>query len=52
MMQNTKFKPKPGWVYVVTNECLKLVNAKGKFKGKCKAVKIGNARILRIVWGR
>jgi hypothetical protein len=44
MTQNTKFKPKPGWVYVVTNECLKLVNAKGKFKGKCKAVKIGNAK--------
>ena len=44
MTQNAKFKPKPGWVYVVTNECLKLVKAKGKFKGLVKAVKIGNAK--------
>ena len=44
MNQKTKFKPKPGWVYVVTNECLKLVKAKGIFRGKMvKAVKIGNA---------
>ena len=40
-----KFKPKAGYVYVVTNECLKLVKAKGGFKGKMvKAVKIGNAK--------
>lgn len=43
--QKFKFKPKPGWVYVVTNECLRLVEAKGVFKGKMvKAVKIGNAK--------
>lgn len=40
-----KFKPKVGYVYVVTNECLKLVKAKGVFKGMMvKAVKIGNAK--------
>ena len=45
MMHNTKFKPKAGYVYVVTNECLKLVEAKGVFKGRMvKAVKIGNAK--------
>ena len=45
MKQNFKFKPKAGYVYVVTNECLKLVKAKGVFKGKMvKAVKIGNAK--------
>ena len=45
MKQNFKFKPKAGYVYVVTNECLKLVKAKGIFKGKMvKAVKIGNAK--------
>ena len=45
MKQKTKFKPKAGYVYVVTNECLKLVKAKGIFKGKMvKAVKIGNAK--------
>ena len=45
MMQNLKFKPKAGYVYVVTNECLKLVKAKGIFRGKMvKAVKIGNAK--------
>ena len=45
MMQNAKFKPKAGYVYVVTNECLKLVKAKGIFRGKMvKAVKIGNAK--------
>ena len=44
-MRNTKFKPKAGYVYVVTNECLKLVKAKGVFRGKVvKAVKIGNAK--------
>ena len=45
MKQNMKFKPKAGYVYVVTNECLKLVKAKGVFRGKMvKAVKIGNAK--------
>jgi hypothetical protein len=45
MTQNTKFKPKAGYVYVVTNECLKLVKAKGVFRGRMvKAVKIGNAK--------
>ena len=45
MMHNTKFKPKSGYVYVVTNECLRLVEAKGVFKGRMvKAVKIGNAK--------
>ena len=45
MNPKTNFKPKPGWVYVVTNECLRLVEAKGVFKGKMvKAVKIGNAK--------
>ena len=45
MMHNTKFKPKAGYVYIVTNECLKLVKAKGIFRGKMvKAVKIGNAK--------
>ena len=45
MMQNSEFKPKAGYVYVVTNDCLKLVKAKGIFKGKLvKAVKIGNAK--------
>ena len=34
MMQNLKFKPKAGYVYVVTSECLKLVKAKGIFRGK------------------
>lgn len=39
-----KFKPKAGYVYVVTNECLKLVKAKGIFRGKMvKAVKIGKS---------
>lgn len=45
MMHNARFKPKAGYVYVVTNECLKLVKAKGVFRGKMvKAVKIGNAK--------
>jgi len=45
MTHNTEFKPKAGYVYVVTNECLKLVKAKGIFRGKMvKAVKIGNAK--------
>ena len=47
MNQNQKFKfgPKAGYVYVVTNECLKPVKAKGVFRGKMvKAVKIGNAK--------
>ena len=45
MKQNAKFKPKAGYVYVVTNECLKPVKAKGVFRGKMvKAVKIGNAK--------
>lgn len=47
MVNNTEFKPKAGYVYVVTNECLKLVEALGKYKGKgmmVKAVKIGNAK--------
>ena len=45
-MHNARFKPKAGYVYVVTNECLKLVKAKGVFRGKMvKAVKIGNAMI-------
>lgn len=45
MTHNAKFKPKAGYVYVVTNECLKLVEAKGAFKGRMvKAVKIGNAK--------
>ena len=45
MKTNLKFKPKAGYVYVVTNECLKLVKAKGIFRGKMvKAVKIGNAK--------
>ena len=45
MNQEPKFKPKAGYVYVVTNECLKLVKAKGIFRGKMvKAVKIGNAK--------
>ena len=45
MKTNLKFKPKAGYVYVVTNECLKLVKAKGVFRGKMvKAVKIGNAK--------
>ena len=45
MKQNTEFKPKAGYVYVVTNECLKLVKAKSIFRGKMvKAVKIGNAK--------
>lgn len=34
MMQNVTFKPKAGYVYVVMNECLKLVKAKGIFRGK------------------
>ena len=43
--QTIEFKPKTGYVYVVTNECLKPVRAKGAFKGKMvKAVKIGNAK--------
>ena len=45
MKTNLKFKPKAGYVYVVTNECLKLVKAKGVFRGKMvKPVKIGNAK--------
>ena len=45
LKQNAKFKPKAGYVYVVTNECLKPVKAKGIFRGKMvKAVKIGNAK--------
>ena len=45
MKTNLKFKPKAGYVYVVTNECLKLAKAKGIFRGKMvKAVKIGNAK--------
>lgn len=45
MTHNTRFNPKSGYVYVVTNECLKLVKAKGIFRGKMvKAVKIGNAK--------
>ena len=45
MTRNTKFKPKAGYVYVVTNECLKPVKAKGVFRGRMvKAVKIGNAK--------
>ncbi len=45
MNQKPTFKPKAGYVYVVTNECLKLVKAKGIFSGKMiKAVKIGNAK--------
>ena len=45
MKTNLKFKPKAGYVYVVTNECLKPVKAKGIFRGKMvKAVKIGNAK--------
>ena len=45
MIPSSEFKPKSGYVYVVTNECLKLVNAKGIFRGrKVKAVKIGNAK--------
>ena len=44
MKTNLKFKPKAGYVYVVTNECLKLVKAKGIFRGKMvKAVKIGKS---------
>ena len=42
MKQNTKSKPKAGYVYVVTNECLRPVRVKGIFRGKMvKAVKIG-----------
>ena len=45
MIASSEFKPKTGYVYVVTNECLKLVKAKGVFRGKkVKAVKIGNAK--------
>ena len=45
MTHNAEFKPKAGYVYVVTNECLKPVKAKGIFRGKMvKAVKIGNAK--------
>ena len=44
-MQNLEFRPKAGYVYVVTNECLKPVEAMGVFKGRLvKAVKIGNAK--------
>ena len=32
MTHNAEFKPKSGYVYVVTNECLNLVRAKGVFK--------------------
>ena len=34
MNQEPKFKPKVGYVYVVANECLKLVKVKGVFRGK------------------
>ena len=44
MAQRKPFTPKAGYVYVVTNECLKLVKAKGVFEGEVKAVKIGNAK--------
>ncbi len=44
MAQRKPFTPKAGYVYVVTNECLKLVKAKGIFEGEVKAVKIGNAK--------
>ena len=45
MTSTSEFKPKSGYVYVVTNECLKQVNAKGVFRGKkVRAVKIGNAK--------
>lgn len=36
MTQNIKFKPKVGYVYAVTNTCLKLVNAKGIFNDKLR----------------
>ena len=43
MTHNSEFKPKAGYVYVVTNECLKPVKAKGIFRGRMvKAVKIGS----------
>lgn len=46
MMQNLKFKPKAGYVYVVTNGCLKLVKAKGIFRGKMvKPVKIQGSNV-------
>lgn len=44
MAQRKPFTPKAGYVYVVTNECLKLVKAKGNFEGEVKAVKIGSAK--------
>ena len=46
MKQKVKFTPKPGWVYVVTNDCLKPVKVKaGEFMGQeFPAVKIGNAK--------
>ena len=34
MKHNAEFKPKAGYVYVVTNEYLKLVKAKGIFRDK------------------
>ena len=33
-MQNAKFKLKVGSMYVVTNECLKLIAANGVVRGK------------------
>lgn len=40
-----EYKAKSGYVYVVTNDSLRLVQAKGKYKGrKVQAVKIGNAK--------
>ena len=32
--QKAEFKPEAGYVYVVTNECLKLVKAKGSSRVK------------------
>ena len=46
MKTNLKFKPKAGYVYVVTNECLKFVKAKGVFRGKMvKPVKIQGSNV-------
>lgn len=40
-----EYKAKSGYVYVVTNDSLRLVQAKGRYKGrKVQAVKIGNAK--------
>ena len=58
MKQNTSFKPKAGYVYVVTNECLRLVKAKGvksahKNTGKAKAfsfAEVGIANDAKLVF--